>query len=436
MILAAGARPTVPEIPGLDDTPFHTTDTIMRVDALPARWSIIGGGPSRPRLGHVFAAFGTAVTIVEKESQSARRARRRHRAALHRDSARDRFDVRLGDVGRRVEQTANGVAVHLEGGTRAGSRRRGGAPRRSRAYTEHRRARRRRGRRRGRRAGPRDHRRLPRHERPRSVGDRRSSRITCSSSTSRTRRCMLAMHNVLHPDDAAPRDFPVHARRGVRRSAGCNRRADRAGAARTGQAVHRGRPRLRGHGLRVGAREHDRLRQAPRRSRDAAACSRRTSSGRRPPRSSSRSCRRSVSTTRSINSRTTCSTSTPRRPKSSPRRCSISPTRRRRDGLRCPSIRRRACGRRPRTVGPVRDHGVREVRVGSCVVRNDTPGVVPLESHHVGRARATRIPGRSAPNRTRWMLRGRAISCDPLVRNDPAREERVPEARASRPAVE
>ena len=37
IVVAAGSRPVVPPIPGLDSVPFHTSDTIMRVDEVPRR---------------------------------------------------------------------------------------------------------------------------------------------------------------------------------------------------------------------------------------------------------------------------------------------------------------------------------------------------------------------------------------------------------------
>ena len=44
IVLAVGSRPRVPEIVGLGEVPFHTSDTIMRVDALPASMVVVGGG--------------------------------------------------------------------------------------------------------------------------------------------------------------------------------------------------------------------------------------------------------------------------------------------------------------------------------------------------------------------------------------------------------
>ena len=66
IVLAAGARPYLPPVPGLAGTPFHTSDSIMRVDRLPEHLVILGGGYIAAELGHVFAALGCRVSIVHR----------------------------------------------------------------------------------------------------------------------------------------------------------------------------------------------------------------------------------------------------------------------------------------------------------------------------------------------------------------------------------
>ncbi|MFJ3639472.1 mycothione reductase [Streptomyces sp. NPDC090108] len=65
-VVAVGARPRVPDVPGLDAVPYHTSDTVMRMDELPASMAVIGGGFVAAELGYVFGAFGTDVTIVQR----------------------------------------------------------------------------------------------------------------------------------------------------------------------------------------------------------------------------------------------------------------------------------------------------------------------------------------------------------------------------------
>ncbi|MEU6421269.1 mycothione reductase [Streptomyces spiralis] len=93
-VVAVGSRPAVPHIPGLDSVPYHTSDTIMRIDELPTSMIVLGGGFIAAEFGHVFGAFGTDVTIVQRgprllmtedEQVSARfteLASRRHRVLL------------------------------------------------------------------------------------------------------------------------------------------------------------------------------------------------------------------------------------------------------------------------------------------------------------------------------------------------------------------
>lgn len=69
ILVAAGSRPVVPPIPGLVETGFHTSDSIMRLDALPGRLGIIGGGYIAVEMGHVFSALGSQVTLFNRSDR-------------------------------------------------------------------------------------------------------------------------------------------------------------------------------------------------------------------------------------------------------------------------------------------------------------------------------------------------------------------------------
>ena len=66
IILAAGARPIIPAIPGLEQVRYHTSDTIMRLPRQPERLAVLGGGYIGAELGHFFGALGTAITILHR----------------------------------------------------------------------------------------------------------------------------------------------------------------------------------------------------------------------------------------------------------------------------------------------------------------------------------------------------------------------------------
>ncbi len=69
IVIAAGARPFVPPLPGLDDVGYVTSDTLWdtfaQLDDVPERLVVLGGGPIGCELAQAFARLGSAVTQVE-----------------------------------------------------------------------------------------------------------------------------------------------------------------------------------------------------------------------------------------------------------------------------------------------------------------------------------------------------------------------------------
>jgi pyruvate/2-oxoglutarate dehydrogenase complex dihydrolipoamide dehydrogenase (E3) component/uncharacterized membrane protein YdjX (TVP38/TMEM64 family) len=65
IIIAAGARPLVPPIPGLDKVEVLTSDTVWGLRKLPPRLLVLGGGPIGCELAQAFARLGSKVTQVE-----------------------------------------------------------------------------------------------------------------------------------------------------------------------------------------------------------------------------------------------------------------------------------------------------------------------------------------------------------------------------------
>ncbi len=65
IVIAAGARPFVPPIPGLDAVSPLTSDTIWNLRELPKRMVVLGGGPIGSELTQAFARLGSQVTQVE-----------------------------------------------------------------------------------------------------------------------------------------------------------------------------------------------------------------------------------------------------------------------------------------------------------------------------------------------------------------------------------
>ena len=66
IVIAAGTRPFIPPIPGLDKTVYHTSDSIFRLKELPKSMIFIGGGYISCELAYFFGALGSQVTVLDR----------------------------------------------------------------------------------------------------------------------------------------------------------------------------------------------------------------------------------------------------------------------------------------------------------------------------------------------------------------------------------
>ncbi|MGK0547338.1 FAD-dependent oxidoreductase [Halomonas cupida] len=69
VIIASGARPRVPPLPGIDDIEVLTSDNLWQLTSLPKRLVVLGGGPIGSELGQSFARLGSQVSLVEMGPQ-------------------------------------------------------------------------------------------------------------------------------------------------------------------------------------------------------------------------------------------------------------------------------------------------------------------------------------------------------------------------------
>jgi pyruvate/2-oxoglutarate dehydrogenase complex dihydrolipoamide dehydrogenase (E3) component/uncharacterized membrane protein YdjX (TVP38/TMEM64 family) len=65
IVVASGARPFVPPLPGIDEVGCLTSDTLWDLRELPRRFVVLGGGPIGCELAQAFARLGSSVTLVE-----------------------------------------------------------------------------------------------------------------------------------------------------------------------------------------------------------------------------------------------------------------------------------------------------------------------------------------------------------------------------------
>ena len=114
IVIAAGAHPLVPPIPGLDAIQYWTTDTIWSMRRLPGRLLVLGGGPIGCELAQCFARLGSRVTQVEVLPQLMGREDTEVAEMLRSRFASEGIDVRVGHKAVAVEAGTNAHVLVCE----------------------------------------------------------------------------------------------------------------------------------------------------------------------------------------------------------------------------------------------------------------------------------------------------------------------------------
>ena len=117
IVIAAGAVPTVPIAVSESGVPFHTSDTVMRLDELPKRLIILGSGFIAAEFAHVFSSLGSQVTVVARSNALLRKLdteiSQRFTAV-----ASQQWDVRLDAVLTKVSGNEREVSLDFADGSR------------------------------------------------------------------------------------------------------------------------------------------------------------------------------------------------------------------------------------------------------------------------------------------------------------------------------
>jgi mycothione reductase len=113
-VVAAGSRVRIPTVDGLEDTPYETSDTVMRLPELPRSMIIVGAGYVAAEFAHVFSAYGTDVTLVGRGHTLLRQEDAEISSRFTTAMGR-RVDLRLQHTLTATRRTETGVAVDVEG---------------------------------------------------------------------------------------------------------------------------------------------------------------------------------------------------------------------------------------------------------------------------------------------------------------------------------
>ncbi|MDP9410742.1 MAG: mercury(II) reductase [Actinomycetota bacterium] len=121
-LVALGSTPVAPEIEGLDEVPYMTSDLLtsqedMELTELPESLVVVGGGYVALELGQMFSRFGSRVTIIERSDRVLKHGYEPEVGlAVQRILREEGVDVRTNANVRRVRAVEEGVSVELEGG--------------------------------------------------------------------------------------------------------------------------------------------------------------------------------------------------------------------------------------------------------------------------------------------------------------------------------
>jgi len=115
IVLATGARPFVPPIPGLREAGFLTSDTVWDLRECPRRLVVLGGGPIGCELSQTFQRLGAQVIQVERGQRLLPREDPEFSRMLMQRFAEEGVELRLGSEARRVEVGENGKRLLVAG---------------------------------------------------------------------------------------------------------------------------------------------------------------------------------------------------------------------------------------------------------------------------------------------------------------------------------
>ncbi len=123
IVIATGARPTMPDLPGIEHVAPLTSDTLWALREQPKRLLVLGGGPIGCELAQAFQRLGSVVTLIQRNERLLPREDDEASAAVLAGLQADGVDVRLQHTAERFEVVdgqrrlvCNDLANHAEVG--------------------------------------------------------------------------------------------------------------------------------------------------------------------------------------------------------------------------------------------------------------------------------------------------------------------------------
>ena len=119
IVIATGARPLVPPIPGIENIDYLTSDSVWNLRVQPKRMIVLGGGPIGCELAQCFARLGSHVTMIEMASRLLIREDEDSAELVLAQFKKEGIDVRLGHTAKQfvVENGEKVLLAEHEGET-------------------------------------------------------------------------------------------------------------------------------------------------------------------------------------------------------------------------------------------------------------------------------------------------------------------------------
>ncbi len=114
IFINTGGRPAMPKVPGLAETPFLNSTSIMELDSVPEHLIVMGGGYIALEFGQMFLRFGSRMTIIEQQARLVGREDQEFSEAITAMFREDGADIRVDTKVTSVARDGDGVSVTVE----------------------------------------------------------------------------------------------------------------------------------------------------------------------------------------------------------------------------------------------------------------------------------------------------------------------------------
>jgi len=117
VFIDVGGRPHVPDLPGIREVPYLTSESMMDVDFVPEHLVVVGGSYVGLEFGQMYRRFGSRVTVIEMAARLLAREDADVCAAIGAILTAEGIDVRLNARCLALEAASQGVRVKVDGST-------------------------------------------------------------------------------------------------------------------------------------------------------------------------------------------------------------------------------------------------------------------------------------------------------------------------------